>query len=199
MTDYQETSADMIKLSHATNVININNYNNTVYNIINASGVIHRPSAKVGVTAEAIDAESVFCERLNSNLDLLASASSKKGVNEISKLEEIPAPASLLNNHKAFQLEIRTQKSPDFLTHQRYQDAHLTVVRGFVTVLTVMVLFVLQAFWMVGAKLIPETGNPIIDFMREDYHYCTVLPLLYPIFYIFTYKNWASLKAFRHN
>lgn len=106
---------------------------------------------------------------------------------------------SFLHSQEIYYSSTPPLKSLDFLASQRYQDPQLTIFWGVVTILLTFMGFTALSFWMVGAKLLPETGNPIIDFMRTDYHYCMALPLLYPVFYIFVFQNWSSLKIFRHN
>lgn len=105
----------------------------------------------------------------------------------------------LTSQKRLYKVIYPTQTSPDFLTSNKYQDTQQTIMWGFGIVVFAMILFVVLAFWMFGAKMVPKTGHPIIDFMQEDYYYCAMLPLLYPIFFIFIYKNWVGLKAFRHN
>lgn len=190
MTEYQGTSAGFPKPEQVMNVININNFNNNIFNIIGTSGVSQRPSVKSAGSYEAYDAESLFQPQGYSKSDPFPVVSTQKEGIQVDNLE---------GPRQFFRIETRTQKSHDFLTHQKYQDAEMTIMWGFATVLVIMVSFAVLAFWMFGSKMLPATGNPIIDFMREDYHYCCVIPLLYPVFFIFIYKNWASLKAFRHN
>ena len=52
---------------------------------------------------------------------------------------------------------------------------------------------------MVVSKLLPETGNAILDAVRSDHYYCLLLPLCAPTTIIAIYLNWVALKFFRAN
>lgn len=170
------------------NVININNFNNTIFNVIGvAEHQQEKPLAKTKLNPDLI------------NLEFRPSAKDISSDDSVDQGLFAPQLNTPPKQQRIILVEAPVQKSMDFLTHQKYQDNELTIMWGYTTIFATFVAFIIMTFWMFGAKLLPETGNPIIDFMREDFHYCCVLPLLYPVFFIFIYKNWASLKAFRHN
>jgi hypothetical protein len=45
----------------------------------------------------------------------------------------------------------------------------------------------------------PETGQPVLDWMRRDRYYTFLAPLLLPVAILAVYLNWVGLKLFRHN
>ncbi len=68
-----------------------------------------------------------------------------------------------------------------------------------------ILLFVTFLFFTVGmysvliSKFMPVVGHPVLDFLREDFHY-TLLPVfIIPVFIIVVYLNWLGMKFFRHN
>lgn len=52
---------------------------------------------------------------------------------------------------------------------------------------------------IVFSKLMPPMDHPLLDAIREDSHYCYLVPLtIYPSCAAL-YMSWVSLKFFRHN
>eukprot|EP00752_Nemacystus_decipiens_P004603 g4202.t1 len=61
------------------------------------------------------------------------------------------------------------------------------------------VFFVTSLYAIVFSKLMPPMGHPLLDAIREDSHYCYLVPLtIYPSCAAL-YMSWVSLKFFRHN
>jgi hypothetical protein len=50
----------------------------------------------------------------------------------------------------------------------------------------------------VFAKFVPETGFAVLDFFRNDWYYCLLLPMLIPVTVFSAYLNWLGMKFFRH-
>ena len=50
-----------------------------------------------------------------------------------------------------------------------------------------------------GSKLLPPTGNELLDFLREDWYYSLLIPLCIPVTLVAVYFNWFALKFFRHS
>ena len=73
------------------------------------------------------------------------------------------------------------------------------MLQGLCLVLTAAVFFSFSMFALLGAKLLPPSGNPLVDFLREDKHYSALLPLALPTTLIAVYVSWVGLKLFRHN
>jgi hypothetical protein len=61
------------------------------------------------------------------------------------------------------------------------------------------VFFVVSVYCIVGSKLLPYLGNPLLDFIKDDYYYSLLLPLLLPTLILALYLNWLSMKFYRHN
>jgi hypothetical protein len=57
-----------------------------------------------------------------------------------------------------------------------------------------------RRFALVGAKLLPsDIENPLLIFLRNDFYYCTLLPMTLVVTFVAVYLNWLSMKFFRHN
>jgi len=65
---------------------------------------------------------------------------------------------------------------------------------GFAAFLFIMVLYAL-----IVSPLIGSTGHVLLDFIREDFYYCFLFPLLMPTTFAMIYLNWVSIKFFRHS
>eukprot|EP00026_Physarum_polycephalum_P021850 Phypoly_transcript_25421.p1 GENE.Phypoly_transcript_25421~~Phypoly_transcript_25421.p1 ORF type:complete len:103 (+),score=12.88 Phypoly_transcript_25421:96-404(+) len=74
-----------------------------------------------------------------------------------------------------------------------------TVLWGYVLLICTFIFFVGTIYAMVVSKFMPHTGNKILDFIKEDYYYCMLVPATIPVTVIAVYLNWLSLKFFRHN
>lgn len=192
MSQVSENQTEMSSNTQIVNVVNINNFNSNIFNIVGTNDVINqKPMVKTPITTEF---DNLGAKSFEKGLHLT------EGVTYRSGAECVVDKTFLANDQqKIVLIEAPTHKSLDFLTHQKYQDYEHTIMWGHLTILFTFISFIILTFWMFGSKFLPVTGNPIIDFMREDYHYCTVIPLLYPVFFIFIYKNWSAMKAFRHN
>eukprot|EP00903_Cladosiphon_okamuranus_P006774 g6604.t2 len=74
-----------------------------------------------------------------------------------------------------------------------------TYFRGCVLLVASGVFFVISLYAIVFSKLMPPMGHPLLDAIREDSHYCYLVPLtIYPSCAAL-YMSWVSLKFFRHN
>ena len=58
------------------------------------------------------------------------------------------------------------------------------------------VSFVYAAFI---SKFMPDTGVLILDFIKEDFYFCYLFPLLLLPTYIVVYINWLAMKFFKNN
>ncbi|KAI9331885.1 hypothetical protein BDR26DRAFT_659973 [Obelidium mucronatum] len=61
--------------------------------------------------------------------------------------------------------------------------------------------FTASMFALVISKALPESWmqGKLLRAIREDNHYCYILPLLPPILLFFVFFNWMGLKLHRHN
>ena len=58
------------------------------------------------------------------------------------------------------------------------------------------VFFVYAAFI---SKLMPDTGIFLLDFVKGDFYFCYLFPLLLLPTYIVVYINWLAMKFFKNN
>ena len=49
------------------------------------------------------------------------------------------------------------------------------------------------------SKLMPDTGNAILDYIKDDYYFCYLLPLMILPLYFLIYVNWLAMKFFENN
>ena len=71
---------------------------------------------------------------------------------------------------------------------------------GFILLVASLFLFVALSFWMAASKLLPPTGNSLIDWMRTDDYYCFLVPLsLVPVSLFANYLRWATYSLLSTN
>mmetsp|Transcript_5628 Transcript_5628/g.5829 ORF Transcript_5628/g.5829 Transcript_5628/m.5829 type:complete len:103 (-) Transcript_5628:157-465(-) len=49
------------------------------------------------------------------------------------------------------------------------------------------------------SKLLPHTGYIFLDFWKNDYYYCFLIPLLILPTFVVIYLNWLCMRCFEHN
>mmetsp|Transcript_25035 Transcript_25035/g.36953 ORF Transcript_25035/g.36953 Transcript_25035/m.36953 type:complete len:110 (+) Transcript_25035:18-347(+) len=49
------------------------------------------------------------------------------------------------------------------------------------------------------SNVLPETGNPVIDFIRADQYYCYLVPLTVLPTFVIIYLNWLSMRVFEYS
>jgi phosphatidylinositol glycan anchor class Y biosynthesis protein len=54
-------------------------------------------------------------------------------------------------------------------------------------------------FGVVGAKLLPSTGNALLDFLREDWYYPLLAVMCIPATLVAVYLNWLGMKFFQRS
>lgn len=74
-----------------------------------------------------------------------------------------------------------------------------TPLWGYFLIAISSIWFFLILFALFGAKLLPVTGNRLLDFLRTDYYYSLLLPLTIPVGLVGIYLNWLGMKLFRHS
>ena len=60
----------------------------------------------------------------------------------------------------------------------------------------IFILFIYAAF---ASKLMPDTNIYILDFIKYDYYFCYLIPLMLLPTYIVVYINWLAMKFFKNN
>jgi hypothetical protein len=58
------------------------------------------------------------------------------------------------------------------------------------------ILYIYAAF---VSKLLPDTGYWILDFIKHDYYYCYLVPLLLLPTYAVIWLNWIASQIYEHN
>jgi len=71
--------------------------------------------------------------------------------------------------------------------------------QGWILLIGTQTCFVWCLYGVLVSKVMPETGQPVLDWMRRDRYYTFLAPLLLPVAILAVYLNWVGLKLFRHN
>ncbi|KAF2073791.1 hypothetical protein CYY_004885 [Polysphondylium violaceum] len=84
---------------------------------------------------------------------------------------------------------------------QRYNTVNhdRTAFYGWIILFCTFIFFISSTYCLFFSKLLPDTGNKVLDFIKYDWYYCFLVPVLIPVTIITVYFNWLSLKFFRHN
>jgi len=70
----------------------------------------------------------------------------------------------------------------------------------FVLVVAGLAACAILFFWIVVSKMLPPTGNALIEAMRVDEYYCILVPLtLLPVSLLANHLRWFSNALFQHN
>jgi hypothetical protein len=85
------------------------------------------------------------------------------------------------------------------LRHRLQAEHDNTPLWGYLIVAISCGWFFLMMFNLVGTKLLPETGNRLLDFLRADDYYSILVPLTIPVALVAIYLNWLGMKLFRHS
>ena len=80
-----------------------------------------------------------------------------------------------------------------------WQDEEETRLAGYALLIVTAFFTSMCIYGIVISKLLPNTGDALLDAVADDYHYCVLVPLTVPVALIAVYWNWVSMKFFRHN
>lgn len=75
---------------------------------------------------------------------------------------------------------------------------HLAELLGFFLIGLGALLFILVFYSLFMSPFVGSTGHIVLDFIRKDYYYSMLIPLLIPTTLLVVYANWLSTKFFRH-
>jgi len=79
-------------------------------------------------------------------------------------------------------------------------DSSLTILIGTALIICAYAICAFFLYWIIFSKLLPYTGHPVLDWLKDDHFYCILLPILCgPILILFVYLNWLAMKYFRHS
>ena len=72
-------------------------------------------------------------------------------------------------------------------------DARPTKRDGILLIVASFLFTGVMIFWMLVAKLLPPSGLPVFDWMRQDHYYCFLVPIvLIPMSLFANYLRWVS-------
>ena len=79
-------------------------------------------------------------------------------------------------------------------------DSSLTILIGTAIIIGAYIVCTFFLYWIVFSKLLPYTGHPVLDWLKDDHFYCVLFPVLFgPIVVFIVYFNWLAMKYFRHS
>ena len=78
-------------------------------------------------------------------------------------------------------------------------DHESTRLCGYAILIIGTILILICLYTILISKLVPRTGDLVLDAVMEDTYYCILVPLTVPVTFIAVYWNWVSMKFFRHN
>ena len=82
----------------------------------------------------------------------------------------------------------------------KYQSHEVHLLLGYFLISLGIFLWVIGFYSIVFSKLfMPYTGHKVLDWIKEDYYYCMVIPSYSLLIWAFIYFNWLAMKYFRHN
>ncbi len=72
-----------------------------------------------------------------------------------------------------------------------------TALTGYLLLGGSFVFFVVGMYSCLVSKSMPVLGHPLLDFLRDDYYYSLLVPLLIPVFVVAVYLNWCAIFSFQ--
>jgi hypothetical protein len=74
-----------------------------------------------------------------------------------------------------------------------------THLYGYAVLTSSFLFFSTTMYWVLVSKFMPDTGNPLLDWIKHDEYYCLVVLSCIPVSFVIVYFNWLAFKFFRHN
>eukprot|EP00899_Mesostigma_viride_P003668 jgi/Mesvir1/13301/Mv08591-RA.1 len=91
----------------------------------------------------------------------------------------------------------------DFLTRGWKADAAHSPRKDFAWGLTLLfvsgIFLACVLYACVISKILPPTGWPVLDAIRDDWYYCFLVPLTAPVTVAAIILHWFCTKTFQHN
>ncbi|ORY91337.1 phosphatidylinositol N-acetylglucosaminyltransferase subunit Y-domain-containing protein [Syncephalastrum racemosum] len=75
-------------------------------------------------------------------------------------------------------------------------DTHLW---GYALLAATAIMFLSTLYAIIGSKFMPDTGVPVLDWIKHDEYYCLLVPITALAAIYFIMWNWMGMKFFRHN
>lgn len=85
------------------------------------------------------------------------------------------------------------------MSSSRRSGPESTVLWGYLLVAASFLWFFSTMFVLAGTKLLPETGNALLDFLRTDWYYSLLVPNTIPVVLVAVYLVWFSRKLYQHS
>ena len=71
--------------------------------------------------------------------------------------------------------------------------------QGFFILITVSITAIAYIYAGLISKLLPYSGNEVLDVVKDDVYFCYLIPLILLPTLIMIYLNWLSFEHFRQN
>ncbi|GJJ76936.1 phosphatidylinositol N-acetylglucosaminyltransferase subunit Y [Entomortierella parvispora] len=101
---------------------------------------------------------------------------------------------------------VHRSKAPNTPHHTRRfttlisdQEPDTTYLWGYLLFFSTMVGFTISMYALVASNYMPMTGNKTLDWIKQDSHYCMLVPVTIPVTVLAVLFNWLGMKLFRHN
>ena len=110
----------------------------------------------------------------------------------------------ILSDQKPLSLESHPQiKMPQTMKEQveksKYKSNEMDLFIGCALILFSFFCFSYGLYSCVISKIImPKTGNKVLDWIKDDYYYCGLLPSFFMMMFPIMAINWFGMKFFRH-
>ncbi|KAF9381470.1 hypothetical protein CPB97_007742 [Podila verticillata] len=79
------------------------------------------------------------------------------------------------------------------------QEPDTTYLWGYLLFFATILGFTISMYALVASNYMPMTGNKTLDWIKQDSHYCMLVPVTIPVTVLAVGFNWLGMKLFRHN
>ncbi|KAF8927693.1 hypothetical protein BGZ58_010217 [Dissophora ornata] len=79
------------------------------------------------------------------------------------------------------------------------QEPDTTYLWGYLLFFATVIGFTVSMYALVASNYMPMTGNKTLDWIKQDSHYCMLVPVTIPVTVLAVLFNWLGMKLFRHN
>ncbi|KAF9963188.1 hypothetical protein BGZ70_007590 [Mortierella alpina] len=114
--------------------------------------------------------------------------------------------ASSSSKHRMGSSSNLRSKAPNTPHHTRRfttlisdQEPDTTYLWGYLLFFCTMIGFTLSMYALVASNYVPKTDNKTLDWIKQDSHYCMLVPVTIPVTVLAVLFNWLGMKLFRHN
>ena len=82
---------------------------------------------------------------------------------------------------------------------KQFSHPKTTLGLGIAILIATAIFFIAGMYAVLLSKFMPVINHSLLDFLRQDYYYSFLVPLLLPVSILTIYLNWLGMKFFRHN